>query len=102
MLSIGILLGNGLRRRWGEIVPSLWRSPPAGERGRMGLAGLIANVEIIAHRGASQEAPENTLAAIRHAWQQNADAVEVDVHLSKDGQVVVIHDSNTHQARGGK
>jgi len=50
-------------------------------------------VEIIAHRGASHDAPENTLAAVRLAWEQGADAVEVDVHCSRDGRIVVIHDS---------
>src|SRR5256886_17013132 len=55
-------------------------------------------VEIIAHRGASHDAPENTLAAIRLAWQQQADAVEVDVQLSKDGKLVVIHDDNTKRS----
>jgi glycerophosphoryl diester phosphodiesterase len=49
-------------------------------------------VEIIAHRGASFDAPENTLSAVRLAWKQNADAVEIDVHCSRDGKVVVIHD----------
>lgn len=55
---------------------------------------------IIAHRGASHEAPENTLAAIRLAWEQRADAVEVDVHLSKDGRLIVIHDDNTRKTAG--
>jgi glycerophosphoryl diester phosphodiesterase len=49
-------------------------------------------VEIIAHRGASYDAPENTLTAVRLAWEQGADAVEVDVHCSRDGKIVVIHD----------
>ena len=59
-------------------------------------------MEIIAHRGASHDAPENTLAAIHLAWQQRADAVEVDVHLSKDGHVVVIHDDNTRKTAGAR
>ncbi|GAA0178514.1 glycerophosphodiester phosphodiesterase family protein [Clostridium sediminicola] len=46
----------------------------------------------IAHRGASYAAPENTIAAIRTAQEMGADAIEIDVHLSKDGHVVVIHD----------
>jgi glycerophosphoryl diester phosphodiesterase len=50
---------------------------------------------IIAHRGESYDAPENTLAAVNLAWERNADAVEVDVHLTKDGKIVVIHDDNT-------
>jgi len=57
-------------------------------------------VELIAHRGASYDAPENTLAAVNLAWQQNADAVEVDVHLSKDRKLVVIHDDNTRRTGG--
>ena len=54
-------------------------------------------VEIIGHRGASHDAPENTLASIRLAWKQNADASETDVHLTKDSQIVVIHDFNTRR-----
>ncbi len=56
--------------------------------------------EIIAHRGASFDAPENTLAAINLGWVQGADAVEIDVHFSKDGHVVVIHDDNTRKTAG--
>ncbi len=51
--------------------------------------------EIISHRGASFDAPENTLPAVKLAWEKNADAVEVDVHLTKDGKIVAIHDYNT-------
>lgn len=50
---------------------------------------------IIAHRGESYEAPENTLASINLAWNRNADAVEIDVHLTGDSKIAVIHDSNT-------
>ncbi len=52
-------------------------------------------IEIIAHRGASFDAPENTLPAVKLAWEKNADAVEVDIHLTKDGKIVAIHDYNT-------
>ncbi len=52
----------------------------------------MPHVEIIAHRGASADAPENTLAAIQFAWQQGADAAEIDVQLTADGQLVAIHD----------
>jgi glycerophosphoryl diester phosphodiesterase len=47
---------------------------------------------IIAHRGASEEEPENTLRALRRAIELGADMVELDVHLSRDGHPVVIHD----------
>jgi glycerophosphoryl diester phosphodiesterase len=57
-------------------------------------------VEIIGHRGASHDAPENTLASINLAWRQGADAAEFDVYLSKDGQIVVIHDRDTKRIAG--
>ena len=57
-------------------------------------------VEVIAHRGASALAPENTLGAVQLAWQLNADAVEVDVHLSADGRLVVIHDETLERTAG--
>ena len=47
---------------------------------------------VIAHRGATAHAPENTLAAFRLAVAEGADAVELDVHLTHDGVPVVIHD----------
>jgi len=56
--------------------------------------------EIIAHRGESHLAPENTLAAVNLAWENAADAVECDIHLSKDGEIVVIHDDNTMRTAG--
>lgn len=54
---------------------------------------LTGHVEIVAHRGSSRFAPENTLAAVRKAVEQRADRVEVDVQLTKDGHVVLFHDS---------
>ena len=48
--------------------------------------------EIIAHRGASRERPENTLPAFRRAVELGADAVELDVHRTADGVIVVHHD----------
>jgi glycerophosphoryl diester phosphodiesterase len=47
---------------------------------------------VVAHRGASAHAPENTLEAFRQAVEMGADAIERDVHLTKDGQLAVIHD----------
>ena len=55
---------------------------------------------IVAHRGESFDAPENTLAAINLAWERGAMAVEIDVHLSRDNQIVVIHDFNTKRLAG--
>jgi glycerophosphoryl diester phosphodiesterase len=57
-------------------------------------------MEIIAHRGASHDAPENTLAAMRLAWEQGADAIECDVHLTRDGELAVMHDDDTERTAG--
>lgn len=59
-----------------------------------------AKVEIIAHRGASFDAPENTVEALKLAWDQHADASEFDVFQSKDGKIVVIHDKDTKRVAG--
>ena len=60
----------------------------------------MQQVEIIAHRGASADAPENTLAAIQIAWQQEADAAEIDVKLTADGMLVAIHDDTMLRTGG--
>lgn len=67
----------------------------------IGLLGIglcscaAAATQIVAHRGESSVAPENTLAAVKLAWERNPDAVEIDVHLSKDRRMVVMHDPTT-------
>jgi glycerophosphoryl diester phosphodiesterase len=56
-------------------------------------------MEIIAHRGFCRQAVENTPAAVLAAWQIGADAVEIDVRLSKDGKIAAIHNANTKGIR---
>ena len=56
---------------------------------------------LYAHRGASAQAPENTLAAFRCAIEARADGVELDVHLSADGVPVVIHDATLERTTDG-
>lgn len=58
------------------------------------------NVEITGHRGASYDAPENTLSSVRLGWEQRADSVEIDVWLSKDGHIVLSHDKDTKKCAG--
>jgi glycerophosphoryl diester phosphodiesterase len=55
-----------------------------------------------AHRGASHQAPENTLAAFRRACELGADGIELDVQLSKDGEMVVIHDFSLEGTTDGE
>lgn len=53
-----------------------------------------------AHRGASARAPENTLAAFRAALEDGAEMIELDVHLTRDGYLAVIHDGETGRTTG--
>lgn len=64
------------------------------------VVGDASDVEIIAHRGASYDAPENTLPAVQLAWDRNADAVEIDIFQSSDGRIVAIHDADTKRVAG--
>jgi len=57
---------------------------------------------IVAHRGASHDAPENTLAAFRLAWEQGADAIEGDFYLTSDGQIACVHDKSTKRVAPGE
>jgi glycerophosphoryl diester phosphodiesterase len=56
---------------------------------------------IFAHRGAAGQAPENTLASFRLALEQHCDVIELDIHLSKDNQIVVCHDESVTRTSNG-
>jgi len=56
----------------------------------------------IAHRGASAYAPENTLSAFRLAVEMKADFIELDLQLTKDGEIVVMHDGSVNRTTNGK
>ncbi len=61
----------------------------------------FANAQmIVGHRGASFDAPENTMSAFRLAWEQKADGVEGDFYFTKDNQIVCIHDKTTLRTAG--
>ncbi len=55
---------------------------------------------IVGHRGASADAPENTISAFREAWNQHADGVEGDFYFTTDHQIVCIHDKDTQRTGG--
>src|SRR3954471_10624430 len=69
------------------VTPAVAAEPPA--------------VQIVGHRGASFDAPENTVASVKLAWEQKANAAEFDVYLTKDRKVVVIHDKDTKRTAAG-
>ncbi|MGH7411421.1 MAG: glycerophosphodiester phosphodiesterase family protein, partial [Candidatus Methylomirabilis sp.] len=56
----------------------------------------------IAHRGASALAPENTMAAFEKAIELGADVIELDLHLTRDGELVVIHDDTLDRTTDGR
>jgi glycerophosphoryl diester phosphodiesterase len=56
---------------------------------------------VVAHRGASRKAPENTMEAYRLAYEDGADAIELDVHLTQDGQMAIIHDDTIDRTTDG-
>ena len=58
------------------------------------------NPSIVAHRGSSAQAPENTLPAFQLAWEQGADGIEADFQLTKDGHIVCFHDKDTKRLAG--
>ncbi len=64
------------------------------------VANFVATPLIIAHRGASHDAPENTLAAFHLAWEMGADGIEGDFYLTKDCRIVCIHDRTTKRTAG--
>ncbi len=70
-------------------------APPAAADDRVEARPLI-----VAHRGASHFAPENTLAAFRRAWEEGADVIEGDFYLTADGHIVCIHDRTTKKTAG--
>src|SRR5438552_14654033 len=57
---------------------------------------------LFAHRGASGEAPENTLAAFRRAAEVGVSYAELDVHVTRDGHIVVIHDETVERTTNGE
>lgn len=81
----------------------VWKLPALGaeELDRL-LEQTCTTPLVIAHRGNSLHAPENTLEAIRQAIDAGADLVEVDVNMSKDGVVVLMHDYTVDRTTNGK
>lgn len=68
--------------------------PGAGPQGRP--------VQVVAHRGASEDVPEHTLAAYRKAIEDGADALECDIRLTADGELVCVHDWRVNRTSNGR
>src|SRR4051812_48518505 len=55
----------------------------------------------IAHRGSSGETPENTMIAFKRCIEEGSDAIELDIHLSKDNKIIVCHDDTVNRTTNG-
>lgn len=119
-IAANALLSASLYLRLGQRQPHLAPSPPVAHSNRlawavelgvllfaMSQAWWIINsfelrdeVTIIAHRGSSLAAPENTLAAVNQAIADGADSVEIDVRLTADGEAVLYHDRSLRRLTG--
>lgn len=88
---LGLLFGSLVILVAGTLL--VWVVQPQARHGR---------IQILAHRGASYYAPENTLSAFRTAIEQGADWLEFDVQQTKDGQLVVFHDLRVERTTNGR
>ena len=75
---------------------------PGGRHQRMTRYFTGSHPRLFAHRGASGQAPENTFAAFHHAAAVGVEYAELDVHMSRDGQIVVIHDETLDRTTNGQ
>ena len=73
------------------------RQPPYPQN----LFGPGSPIRVIGHRGAAAVAPQNTLPSFRHAVETGVDAIELDLHCTRCGQLVVIHDDTVDQTTDG-
>jgi glycerophosphoryl diester phosphodiesterase len=62
----------------------------------------VSRVQVVAHRGSSDDAPEHTLHAYKRALAEGADALECDVRLTKDGHLVCVHDRRIDRTSNGR
>src|SRR3954469_16330395 len=81
-------------------VPVSFVSAAEGEK-QPAATGTAKHPEIVGHRGESYDAPENTMASFNLAWERHDDVVETDVHLTKDGKLIISHDPHTFRTTGG-
>ena len=94
----GVVCGRGLAPAWQVTwAPPMRRPPPRSIEAFLSLD----RPRVIAHRGASGLMPENTLAAFARAIELGADMVELDVALSRDDELVVIHDATLERTTSG-
>lgn len=77
----------------GRSRPGGWHDSPVTD---------LRAIQVVAHRGASEDAPEHTLAAYRKAIEDGADALECDVRLTADGTLVCVHDRRVNRTSDGR
>src|SRR5690606_9648854 len=74
---------------------------PHGEVGKVISKQEQQKMVNVAHRGASGHAPENTMAAFQKGFEMKADYIEIDVQMTKDGELIAIHDTTVNRTTNG-
>ncbi|MRG85977.1 glycerophosphodiester phosphodiesterase [Salinibacillus xinjiangensis] len=80
---------------------SLFNVPVFAATGETATTQQQQKIVNVAHRGASGHAPENTMAAFEKAFQMKSDYIEIDVQMTRDGEVVAIHDTTVDRTTNG-
>jgi glycerophosphoryl diester phosphodiesterase len=91
-----------VRKRWILAALVAWLGVTAALRRRAALRVDEDWPTVFAHRGASSRAPENTLEAFRLAAESGAGGLELDIHMTSDGRIVVIHDDSVNRTTDGE
>lgn len=104
LISAAQLFGNSRYAPNGYLLAVGWTGQVSGASARNHDTDTACNgrhkMIMLAHRGESYIAPENTLAAFNLAWKQGAEAVELDCHLTRDNKIMVMHDAKTGRTAG--
>jgi glycerophosphoryl diester phosphodiesterase len=99
LTAVALVLANAVSVQTGETA----KTTPSNSLSTSPFAKQLSNAFlVIGHRGNPAEAPENTLASINAAFSLGIGMVEIDVHLSRDGVPVVIHDDTVDRTTNGK
>jgi glycerophosphoryl diester phosphodiesterase len=96
---LGFFEGADVRTEFDRLEGTDWRTVGLLPEGTAAAAARVR--QIVAHRGASAERPENTLASTRRAIEAGATAVEVDVRLTRDGRLMLLHDATLDRTTNG-
>ncbi|MBQ9315138.1 MAG: hypothetical protein IJ220_09170 [Clostridia bacterium] len=98
--NLNMILRKAKSRRLRRIVAFILITLFIIYRGTFSLLLMSSNIAVTAHRGSTTVAPENTVSSVLEAIALGADYIEIDVQLTKDGEVILLHDTNFKRVAG--